>query len=316
MVKRIVYIKFWDGFSHVNDILYQKKLNNSNYDVQTIFTGIDESIFETANVVICGSFYSDDYVKSLIAKYSYKIILFITEPIQINNTFLYELLRDNWFRAIIGCINNDINKIKYPLYNMYAGDSNNFGNFIDNSNRYIDSVTFDELCNKQFCWLINSHDSGNSRKCIYDALLGAGHITCPGKFLNNYNNEDFEKEGRESFQKRFIFGICPENYVTDLEGYVSEKLYFACIYGNIPIYYGKLDDIDKSIFNVNRILIYDPRDTESINNVANKVMELMSDKQMLFNFYKQHAFTENAIDVIINMENHFLNRTTEIIDSI
>ncbi len=306
---------FWDGFA--GDILCTNRLNDSNYTVRMINNSeINEEVISNAGVIICGSFGCDSHIQSLILKYSYKIILFVTEPVQYNNDFLYTLLTQNLFRGVIGCINNDINRVKYPLYNMYTGNSDNFINIINNCNEYINSVTFDELCNKQFCWLINSHDIGNTRTCIYNALSIVGKITCPGKFLNNYPNEEFEREGRESFQKRFIFGICPENFVTNLEGYVTEKLYFACIYGNIPIYYGKLDDIDKSIFNMNRILVYNPNDLDSINNVTNRVMELISDKQKLFNFYKQKAFTDDAVNVVKSMEYNYMERTKMIIDSI
>jgi hypothetical protein len=316
MVKIITYILFWNEFVHTNEILFIRELNNDQYKVNTVsIQNITEDLLLHSNVIICGSFNCEPHIQDLVRKYSYKTIVFITEPVQYVNNFIYSLSINRHCRATIGCINNDIDKVKYPLYNMYTGNSSNFANMINNSNAYINSLSFEDICNKNFCWLINSHDAGNTRVCIYNSLSQVDNITCPGKLLNNYSNEEFEKEGRENFQKRFIFGICSENYVTDLDGYVTEKLYYACIYGNIPIYYGKLDDIDKSIFNMNRVLVYNPHDSNSINDITNRVIELMSDKQKLFNFYKQKAFTENAIDVIRDMENNFLRRTKQIIDS-
>ena len=149
---------------------------------------------------------------------------------------------------------------------------------------------------------------------MYNKLKEIGKIVCPSKLFNNYSNWEFEKEGRKEFQKRFIFGICPENFVTELDGYVTEKLYLTCASGSIPIYYGKLDDIDKSIFNMNRILLFDPRNEGSMDMVYKKVKELMNNKEELFEFYKQEPFTENALEMVNNMKENYISRIKEIIE--
>ena len=77
--------------------------------------------------------------------------------------------------------------------------------------------------------------------------------------------------------------------------------------GNIPIYYGKLDEIDKKIFNINRILWFNPMDEKSIQEIYEKVLELVKDKQKLFEFYKQPPFLETAIDTLDAMENDYIN---------
>ena len=163
--------------------------------------------------------------------------------------------------------------------------------------------------------MINRHDMGNTRSTIYNKLKEISNICCPSKLFNNYSNIEFEKEGRDHFQKRFLFGICPENFVlTDLAGYVTEKLYLTCVGGSIPIYYGKLDDIDKSIFNINRVLLFDPTNEDSIDEVYNKVNELMNDKEKLFEFYKQKPFTDNAIEMLKKMDDNYINRTKQIVE--
>ena len=112
-----------------------------------------------------------------------------------------------------------------------------------------------------------------------------------------------------------MFGICPESFVlNDLDGYVTEKLYLTCAGGSIPIYYGKLDDIDKTVFNMDRVLLFDPRDEDSIDHVYNKVNELMNDKEKLFEFYKQKPFTDNAIEMLKKMDDNYINRTKQIVE--
>jgi hypothetical protein len=126
-------------------------------------------------------------------------------------------------------------------------------------NEYNKNLQIEELLTKNFCCLINKHDFGNTRVNIHNKLSEIGTIFCPSVLLNNFSNETFEKIGRETFQKQFIFSICPENYITKLDGYITKKLFMACCCGNIPIYYGKLDDFDKHIFNTNRIILFDEK---------------------------------------------------------
>ena len=153
----------------------------------------------------------------------------------------------------------------------------------------------------------NRHDNGNTRTAIFKKLSQINTITCPSNLFNNYSNEEFEKVGTNKFRKRFIFSICPENFITILDGYVTEKIYMALSNGNIPIYYGKLDEIDKKIFNMNRILWFNPLDQESIQEIYEKVLELINDKQKLFEFYKQPPFLETAIDTLDTMETNYIN---------
>ena len=53
-----------------------------------------------------------------------KKILYITEPIEhfAHYNTSYKLLCENFFDAIYGCINNNIEKkyVKYPLYTIYV----------------------------------------------------------------------------------------------------------------------------------------------------------------------------------------------------
>ena len=86
--------------------------------------------------------------------------------------------------------------------------------------------------------------------------------------------------------------------MTELDGYVTEKIYMAVASGCIPIYYGKLDDYDKKIFNMNRVIMFDPTNEESLNNTFNKINELIKNPEKLYEFYKQKIFLDSAIDTI------------------
>ena len=205
----------------------------------------------------------------------------------------------------MGCIPYGPKSVKYPLYYEYMGD-NRTQKILEIQN-YVKDINFEDFSNKQFCYLINRHDAGNTRTTIFKKLSKIDIITCPSNLFNNYSNEEFEKEGTNKFRKRFIFSICPENFITTLDGYVTEKIYIALSNGNIPIYYGKLDEIDKKIFNMNRILWYNPIEQESIQEIYEKVLELMKDKQKLFEFYKQPPFLETAIETLDIMETNYIN---------
>lgn len=306
-MKKVIFICFWDGYVHHSDILYKRIFSDTEkYDCKTIQLNRNTKIFlNEADIIICGSFISNN-----IENYYYKTLLSITEPIEKTRSIEYNMVKEKRVKAVLGCINNDTNKIKHPLYMIYKEDHK-----ILEINKYIENITFEEFLNKEFCCLINKHDRGNTRSTIYNKLKGISNICCPSKLFNNYSNSEFEKEGRDDFQKRFLFGICPENFVlNDLDGYVTEKLYLTSAGGSIPIYYGKLDDIDKTVFNMDRVLLFDPRDEDSIDHVYNKVNELMNDKEKLFSFYKQKPFTDNALEMLKQIDDNYINRTKEIVE--
>jgi hypothetical protein len=314
MVKPVLYISFWPGYHHTYDALYNKIFNTDEYSVNTIenHTDITEELLRNIHIIICGSFNAGN-TYNLLEIYGCRTILYITEPIEFFNPLIYSLVKRNIIRAYIGCINNDFNKVKYPLYMMYMGNLDELSNKINSINNYLDNLSFEDFCTKEFCCMINSHDRGNTRSEIFHKLSVIQNVTSPGNLLNNYSNSDFEKEGRDNFQRRFIFGICSENFVTELDGYITEKIYLTCINGNIPIYYGKLDDIDQQIFNMNRVIRYNPLDCDNMDGAVNIVRDLMSDKYKLFEFYKQRPFKDDAITILKNMENEFIRRTNEIV---
>ena len=81
-----------------------------------------------------------------------------------------------------------------------------------------------------------------------------------------------------------------------------EKLLNACLGGAIPVYFGEIDDIDKKIFNMKRILTYDSEIPATIDAVQEKIRLLWHNKDDLLEFYKQPVFTDDAFTTCEEMK--------------
>jgi hypothetical protein len=112
--------------------------------------------------------------------------------------------------------------------------------------------------------------------------------------------------GNVEYIKKFKFNICPENFKCDLKGYITEKLLHSCLGGAIPVYFGGFDDIDEKIFNKNRIIFFDPKDEQNLDNTQSFIRDLINDKEKFKNFYRQPVFNENAKEVFSEMNNNVL----------
>lgn len=286
-------IGFWEGFNlYYNEftIKYCK-----NYFLTFNYEEID--------FIICGSFIKKDQY-NLIKNLKCKKILYITEPIEKFYEFTYKLYIENEFIIIFGCIDNDIinNKYKYPIYSQKINLLNK--NIFNNINIFSKNV---DINKKKFCCLINTHDRGNTRSSIYNILNDIDRIDCPSILFNNCSNDELNSIGNIEYIKNYKFNICSENFKTNIDGYITEKIINCCMGEAIPIYYGWFDKIDEKIFNKNRILFYDPLNEESINNVKTKILYLLNNEEEFNNFYKQDIFCENAYEIIIELENNLFN---------
>ena len=74
--------------------------------------------------------------------------------------------------------------------------------------------------------------------------------------------------------------------------------------GCIPIYFGKMDEVDLRIFNKNRILFYNPSDQGSVQKVFDKVKSLMNNREELLTFYKQEVFLNTATETVEMIKNN------------
>jgi hypothetical protein len=309
---QIKFINFWPGFDNSeNYITYLLKINNIPYKI--IHDNLDE-----LNFIFIGSFIynNDDILKIMSIPIHVKKIFYLSEPIEFFYPFAYKLFNDNIFDYVFGSIDNKFDEnnkqiyFKFPLYTMYFEYNNkDFYTEVNNINKLLISDTdyCEYLLKKNKICLINSHDKYNLRTLIYNKFIDNKiEITCPGKLFNNASNEELNKIGKKDYLKNFIFNICPENVITKLNGYITEKLLEACISGCIPIYCGWFDEFDTKIFNKNRILFYDNSE-ESINNCVNKVKKLLNNNKKLVKFYKQPIFNETAFETLKELETNFFN---------
>lgn len=293
-MKKYTIIGMWQGYNYANNFLVNY-LNNIHIYVDKNNKNID--------FLICGPFINKEDYDYILNKECLKI-LYITEPIEINTPYkkCYELLQNNSFNKIIGCTNQEWNKIKFPLYINFVLNKEKY--FFYEINQYVKNCN---IIQKKFCTLINTHDNWNTRVPIYDKIKELGQIDCPSKLLNNCTNEELNRLGNENYLKQFLFNICSENTLTNIDGYITEKLVNCCNGGAIPIYCGWFDEIDSKIFNKNRILFFNPNDSKSIDELYLKIKYLMEHKKQLKKFYMQDIYMDSAYDTIKNMDSNLMN---------
>ena len=152
------------------------------------------------------------------------------------------------------------------------------------------NIKTQELVNKKFCCLINSHDNNKTRIPTYASLIKYGKIDCPGKLLNNMKPIGSSSEDKIKFMNNYIFNICSENGIG--VGYFTEKLPQCVDALCLPVYSGDINKFNSNIFNIKRII-----------TDCDKVQELIKDKQKLVDFYQQDIYNKDAYKYIINIQN-------------
>lgn len=119
-------------------------------------------------------------------------------------------------------------------------------------------------------------------------------VDCPGSVGNNHP----KIKNKIGFLQQYYFNICPENSIGI--NYCTEKLYDALISGCIPIYWGACD-IDLDFYNKKKILRIN-QDKSNIDEVVEKTIDLINNKQSLNDHICMPSFTPYAIDTISNIE--------------
>lgn len=293
--KNIKIISFWKGFDYQNNCI-TGLLNK--YSIKYKYNSNEPEI------LFIGSFVKDNEI-DYIRNFDGIKILYITEPIDVCYINTYELFKNNIFDIVFGCISNDIEKnyFKYPLYIMYSYDYYLNKKYADINEKILN----ENLEQKKFCTLINTHDRFKTRSEIYNLLKNINDIDCPSILFNNMSNQELNSIGNIKFINKYLFNLCPENTKCEFNGYITEKLMNCCLSGSIPIYYGSFDKIDEKIFNKDRIIFFDPYEQESIDKASKYVEELFNNKEKLNDFYKQKVFNDEAYDTINNMEMNLMD---------
>jgi hypothetical protein len=263
------------------------------------------SKLEDSNVVIIGCSLTFNEFNNLLV-YKGIRILYISEPLYNIEFCLFSRLAHQCmlYDYIFGCINNDIsnNKFKYPLYMA------SFEN-MENMELTKAKPKLNFINDKKYCCLISRHDGGNTRTSLYHIMNKFGHIECPSILFNNCPNKYLNEVGIVKYTSDFVFNLCCENSYYNHRGYVTEKLMNCCLAGAIPVYIGHLDEIDKKIFNLDRIIIPNLKNTLEF---IRQINTLVSDINELKKFYNQNVFMDTAVDTLKDLQENPKRLITEI----
>ncbi len=295
---RIKYIGFdngWPDFKVNNPII--RALTEKDITVNKT---------EEANTIVIGSFLTLEEFNEIL-NFRGKRILYLSEPIENLQSCYYcwILFKNKMYDAVTGCIiQNRMNKwYKHSLYRISFDYSN--PQIFEVANRFVKESSLE----KNYCALINRHDWGNCRVKIHDQIKKYGRIDCPGALLNNMRNEYVNRLGIPAFLKDYLFYICCENFGNSHPGYITEKLMGCCLGGAIPIYYGKLDEHDREIFNEERILFVD---LENLDALEEKVKNLMENPELLEKFYRQDVFKKDAYRKLMEMDKNIVEMVDDL----
>ena len=190
---KIKYTCFWPDFNpndfFINDMIQKdyKIVTDDSYDV------IIMSVFNYQNLKV--------------KENSIKILFNGEHPSYIDRFLLITGIKLN---LIIGfTTSNQIPgtmQVYYPLWILYY-DKTYSQEYFDKVNNNLKNIKIQDLSNKKFCCLINSHDTNNTRVPIYANLIKYGKIDCPGKLLNNMKSIGSSSEDKIKFMNNYIFNI-------------------------------------------------------------------------------------------------------------
>lgn len=243
-----------------------------------------------ADVLIIGPSVTSPELESIIQFKGIKILL-ITEPITKfswckHSNWLYQ---NKMYDYAFGQVPNseELKTYKLPMHRSLFN--------LHTINEYTARCSME----KKFCSLISRHDPSGIRTKIYNALTSTIPLAvdCPGRLLNNCSNTEVNEIGIPKYLNQYYFNICCENFGCSHKGYITEKLYNCCLGGAIPIYYGELDDVDRKIFNTDRILIVN-EDLSNLSDIVNNIFHMLMNPKLLEKFYRQPVFMHTAANTL------------------
>jgi hypothetical protein len=173
--------------------------------------------------------------------------------------------------------------------------------WIDFTNEYVINALKSKICyslndRKGICFIARDDVGKNRKRMLRYFRNKEVAIDCPSKIGNNCASIESRNISKNEFLQNYIYNICPEN--TYHSGYVTEKIFDACIAGCIPIYFGNgIEHIEK-IINMDRVLItYKGFKTHKYDDIHKK-LTFLQNKEELEKFFYQPVFQENAYEEI------------------
>ncbi len=149
----------------------------------------------------------------------------------------------------------------------------------------------------EFSSHVSRADTTGIRKEICESLMTLGKVDCAGKFMHNDDNL-VKKYGdnKPEYLKNYKFNICPEN--SNLEGYVTEKIFESIESGCIPIYWGSNNKPEPDVLNEDAILFWEKSGDNS--KTMEFIRELNNSPELLESFMKRAKLKENAHEKIVS----------------
>lgn len=145
-------------------------------------------------------------------------------------------------------------------------------------------------------------DVGKNRKRMLRYFRNNNiHVDCPSKIGNNCTSIESRNMTKAQFLENYIFNLCPENIYS--EGYVTEKIFDACISGCIPVYFGGGISHVEKIINMERVILtHSGFKTHTYDDVLKK-LNCLKNKENLEKFFYKPVFRENAYEEIKKLFN-------------
>lgn len=241
-----------------------------------------------------------------IKKSKAKVKIFWTGEDVVNNytNFSDECLTDANLSIGFDPYNKSKNYLRYPYWALIYLKSKNSK---DDIAKFVKEINENNYIKTEFCSLIANHTvvdntsrTNNIRSELYNLVSSYKEVKCAGKLFHNDDTlvTNFN-DSKVDYLKQFMFNICPEN--TNVDGYVTEKLFDAFTAGCIPIYNGGGFFLENGIINQKAILYYNENNKLEI---LEKIKELWENKNAYKDFVKQPRLLDSAVDCIykINSE--------------
>lgn len=164
--------------------------------------------------------------------------------------------------------------------------------------------------------LICRHDNNNTRIPLVNVLNKYFQIDFGGSFKNNIGGnipENNWTNNKIKFLHDYLFNICSENI--QQTNYHTEKLFHACLSGTIPIYCGFIGELEKKIFNVDRIINVPKINTYYLNVLENIIIIYKNNSNILENDYKKPIFLTENTEYIKEYRQNIINIISNYIKS-
>lgn len=171
--------------------------------------------------------------------------------------------------------------LRWPLYRLYP----EFESIKEKHKKY----DIDTFMKRNFCCRVVSNPNSIYREKLFEELNRRKYVASGGSCKNNLSNRQCVKD-KIRFLSEYKFNLAIEN--SNTSGYVTEKIVQAWAAGCIPVYWGGSGTIMREF---NKAAFVDCSDFATISDVADYLLELENDRDMLEEMLKAPALSKDFI---------------------